>query len=288
MTDRFPYWRKQDEVQNFGDYLTELYLEEAFDAAEPAFAFVHLVGSMIAPWWIEHLVRIRAQGDLPMAFWCCGARDAGAIEPALLDQCRFFGIRGPHSRRLLSLPPATPTGDSALLLPLLHRPMPIERYAGRSVCIPHIADRMTETALLHMTGADAVIRPAIPKSLDNLREVIDVIAGARFVLAGALHAAICACAFGVPFCFLDTGFVDLPFKWRDFAASVEMPVVFVRHVEVGQRAYRRLLGPSIRRPKLAPLLECAPLPVRPQVMQRAREHDERASTGGPVRDGGST
>jgi hypothetical protein len=276
MTDRFPYWRKQDEVQNFGDYLTELYLADIFEPAAPPFSHVHLVGSMISAWWIRQLLDERGAGsDQPIAFWCCGVRDATPIDPALLAHCRFFGIRGPDSRALLGLPAETPLGDSALLLPLLHEPATVKRYAGQSICIPHIADKSTETALLAMSGADAVVRPAIPKSLDNLREMIDVIAGAEFVLAGALHAAICACAFGVPFCFFDSGFIDLPFKWRDFAASVQIPTVFVREVEVGRRAWRSVLSPAMRRPALAALLETAPLPVRPPVLSRARELDAR-------------
>jgi hypothetical protein len=269
--DRFPYWRKDDYVQNFGDYCTELFLSELFVADPGGDDTVLLIGSVIADWYIEQCEHRRR--DKPMSLWCCGLREAVALSPKVAARCRFTALRGPLSRDLLGLPESVPVGDSALLLPLLHRPRVLPRYHGRSLCVPHIADPLSESALLEMTGADGVLRPTIPKSLAALRDTIDAIASAQFVLAGALHAAICACAYGVPFAFLDTGHLDLPFKWQDFAASVGIEASFARNLAEGQALWQEAIRPALRLPLLSPLLAVAPLPVRPALLARARAHD---------------
>ena len=45
-------------------------------------------------------------------------------------------------------------------------------------------------------------------------DTIAAIVAAEFVLAGALHAAVVACAYDVPFAYYDSGDIDLPFKCR--------------------------------------------------------------------------
>jgi hypothetical protein len=269
--DRFPYWRKGDYVQNFGDYCTELFLAELFLPDPPGDDTVFLVGSVIADWYLQQCERRRPRKK--MQFWCCGLRDAVTLAPELAAKCHFPAVRGPLSRSLLGLRETVPIGDSGLLLPLLHEPRMLPRYRGRSLCVPHIADPLSESALLELTRADCLLRPGVPKSLAALRDTIDAIASAEFVLAGALHAAICACAYGVPFAFLDSGHLDLPFKWQDFAASVGIEAIFARNLAEGRALWQEAIGPALCLPPLSPLLAMAPLPVRPALLARARAHD---------------
>jgi hypothetical protein len=273
--DRFPYWRKGDYVQNFGDYCTELFLAELFLADPPGDETVLLVGSVIADWYITQCERLRPGKAL--RFWCCGLREAVAPTPEVVAKCHFPAVRGPLSRDLLGLRKSAPIGDSGLLLPLLHQARTLPRYRGRGLCVPHIADPASDTQLLVATGAECVLRPGIAKSLAALRDTIDAIASAEFVLAGALHAAICAAAYRVPFAFLDSGHVDLPFKWRDFAASVGIEAIFARNLAEGRALWQEATAPALRLPPLSPLLAVAPLPVRPALLARARAHDRQSS-----------
>jgi hypothetical protein len=83
---------------------------------------------------------------------------------------------------------------------------------------------------------------------------------------------------GIPFAFFYSGYVDVPFKWLDFAASIDVPAVFVRNVDEGQRAYEQFRRAHIRKPKLSPLLKCAPLVPREEVVKKALAYDERCGT----------
>jgi hypothetical protein len=105
--------------------------------------------------------------------------------------------------------------------------------------------------------------------------MLDKIASASFVLTGALHAAIIACAYGRPFAFWDNGHVDIPFKWWDFASSVNILCVFVRNVNEGRRSYRDAITPRMRIPSLSPILEACPFFIRPSALLRALCHDGR-------------
>jgi hypothetical protein len=108
-----------------------------------------------------------------------------------------------------------------------------------------------------------------------LLDVIDAIAAAKFVLAGALHAAIIACAYRRPFAYYDSGAIDLPFKWLDFSASIDTPTAFVRTVKEGWRAWEWLIAPALRRPKLAPILAVFPGEVQPGLLSQAQAWDAR-------------
>ena len=109
--------------------------------------------------------------------------------------------------------------------------------------------------------------------LPHLREIIRLIAGADFVLSGSLHAAIAACAYGVPFAFFDSGHVDVPFKWDDFAASIGILPLFARTLAEGRAIYGDVLAATCRPPALSPLLHAAPFQVLPDMLLRALVHD---------------
>jgi hypothetical protein len=259
----YRYWRQDipREKQNFGDYLTELLLDRLFvNPVFPADAY-HLLGSVISQHWIEHsLWSVEADAGL-VAFWLCGLRDAQGLAPEAKDRARFFGVRGPLTRDALGLAQDTVLGDPGLLVPIIY---PVRRpsVARGSLCIPHFNDPISDEAALATTGAESVARPAIRGGEKSLLKMIRTIAQSGFVLSGALHGAILACAYNVPFAFLDTGFVDIPFKWQDFAAAVGITCEFVRTVEEGQRWYQDVFVSNYRPLPLAPMLAVSPLAVR--------------------------
>jgi hypothetical protein len=269
------YWRQDqpDGLQNFGDYLTELFLEELFGApCWPADVY-YLVGSVIREQRIRRaLAEFQTGPSLArLAFWGCGARDADGLAADVMPHLTFLGVRGPLTRDALGLPPETVLGDPGLLLPLLV-PRP-NTVTTPSLCITHFHEPRESLDIQRQTGVDTVTPAALPRSLPALKALIRQIAGAGFVLSGSLHGAIAACAYGVPFAFFDSGYIDVPFKWRDFAASVGIPTVFARSLAEGRAMHADLIAPAYRPVLLTPLLHVAPFHVRPDIMLRAMAHD---------------
>ena len=253
------YWRRGEPIANFGDYLTELLYAGLFDGpAKYPRARIHLLGSVIAPDWFRQAA---GQGFPRVAFWGCGVRRPKVLPSVHRRRAIFLGVRGPLSRDILGLPEGTPLGDPALILPRMYVPRRDPAAAGRTLCMPHFLDRTDDAALLAATGADVVLRPNIPSGLDACRGLIDALASAKFVLAGALHGAIVAYAYGVPFAFYNAPKVDIPFKWRDFAMSIGFDCAFVDTIAAGEAYYGANQGRASQC-SIDGLLDVAPFPLR--------------------------
>jgi hypothetical protein len=275
MQGAIEYWKAGEPTQNMGDFLTELFISRVQAPGPAMYPRLRLIGSVLS----AQIIRADLRAAGVAGYWCCGQRDEHAIDPELLARCRFHGVRGPLTRTRLGLPGTTPMGDPALLLPLLHTPRPVPDLAGRSLCIPHFHDPAPDRDILAQTGADLILRPNLPASQAVLLKAIDVICAADFVLAGALHAAIIACAYGRPFAFYIDDFIDLPFKWLDFSASVNIPAVFARNVTEGRRSWQTLLAPALQPPMLAPMLRVFPGNIQPGLLDRAIDWDSNAARG---------
>jgi len=271
---RVSYFIKGAPEQNFGDYLPEIFCKALFLYPKVDVDVFRLVGSVITEQWIKRDLRL-ANGLVSgqVAFWGCGMRDATPIPPSLLDHCLFLGVRGPATRDALGLPKDTVLGDPGLLAPLFHEARPHPETSGRTICIRHVHDNRSDAELLEMAGTDLLLSPVIPASESALREIIDKIVSADFVLTASLHGAIIACAYGTPFCFWDNGLVDIPFKWEDFAWSVGIEARFVRTLEEGRRVYEESYRPNIVIPRLSDILNVAPFTVRPSMTVKALAHD---------------
>ena len=271
---RIAYFVKFEATQNFGDYLPELFCKELLLHPRVEADVYRLVGSVIETDWIWRDLRHatgRTTGKI--AYWGCGLRREKPLDPAAQASCLFFGVRGPLTRDVLELPADTVLGDPGLLAPLLHAPSSSASMAGRAVCIPHIQDAKSDQELLALSGAQHVLRPSIEASETALRTILDEIAAADFVLTGSLHGAIVACAYGRPFAFWNSGHIDVPFKWHDFAASVGIPAVFITTLDEGRRVYETELAPRLTLPALSPILDVCPFQVRPSALLRALAHD---------------
>jgi hypothetical protein len=268
------YWKQGEPIQNFGDFLSEVFVQRVQAPGRPRYPRLRLVGSVISARDIRSdLQAIRATPNGLLGYWGCGQRDEFIIEPELRARCRFHGVRGPLTRERLGLPVSTPIGDPALLMPLLHHPTPVPELAGRVLCMPHFFDASADRTILQNSGADLILRPSLPASMELLLKAIDVICSVDFVLAGALHAAIVACAYGKPFAFYSGAHIDLPFKWMDFSASINVPTVFARNAEEGRRAWEFLLAPVLKRPGLAPILQVFPGDIQAGLLAAAQAWD---------------
>ncbi len=267
------YWLQDQPHKNFGDYISEWLLEHVFDRPRGSFETTFLIGSIIADWAIEGMRSKTLPSSTPsLAFWGCGLRDPVRPLPDNLQSCRFFGARGPLTRDIVGLAGSEPIGDPGLTLRAFYTPRPSHKTAGKTVCIPHINEPKSAANVLAQTGCDLVLSPKIDSSLEALERLIDQIASSSLVLAGSLHAAIIACAYRVPFAFYNSGHIDCPFKWIDFAASVEIEAQFVENL--GQ--YREQIEPRQRQPKLPPILPlllCAPFTLLGGCLGKAQTAD---------------
>jgi hypothetical protein len=69
----------------------------------------------------------------------------------------------------------------------------------------------------------------------QLWELVDLIAGASFVLTGSLHAAILAQVYGVPWAVFDDGYIDFPPKWEDWCAYLGIRPSYVKSLAEGRQ-----------------------------------------------------
>lgn len=260
------YWRQGEPTQNFGDFLTELLLARALAAPHVASQTFHLIGSVISRGHLE----VVPPGAVA-SFWGCGLRNSAPLAPGLRARALFHGVRGPLSRDALGLPASTVLGDPGLLLPVFHAPP--RRGGGGVLCVQHMLDPRSAEDVQAETGADRVVRAEIAPTLSAVTGFIDLIAEADFVLAGALHGAITACAYRRPFAYFDTGFVDTPFKWADFAASIAVPAHFAKTIAEGRAIYGDAIVPDCLLPPVAPILAAAPLAPRHDALVRALVYD---------------
>lgn len=67
--------------------------------------------------------------------------------------------------------------------------------------------------------ADMLVAPVI-EDKEDIREVVWLLSGARFVLSGSLSAAAVAQAYGVPFAPMRSEFEDNPVRWQDWFTAV--------------------------------------------------------------------
>jgi len=271
LSSRISYWTRDEEIRNFGDHLCELIVDRALIAPIVVADRYYMIGSMIDEALLAKELSRAGRNDAWLACWGCGARSASSLTEQTRQHVQIFGVRGPLTRNALGLPDDTPLGDPGLLLPLLHVPKTLPELHGKSFCIPHFSDPADDAAIAERTGADLILRPRTT-DIASVLAMIDQIASADVILAGSLHAAIVAFAYGRPFAFFDGGYIDLPFKWRDFASSIGIEAEFVQTIAEARAWYDRV-GSHATRPKLLPILGVCPWAVQPAVLVNALLHD---------------
>lgn len=268
MPDPTPHWLKHEPTQNFGDFLTGFLIDQLFERRPSPDMVLRVIGSCLSDDFVPSGLE-----DGQAVFWGCGARDAAGMSDAVRARVEILSVRGPLTRSALRLGQSVPLGDPGLLLPLLHRAARSHGPDAPALLVPHFHDRRSDDELLAASGCDAVLRPNLRNRPLAVTDFIEAILCARFVLAGSLHAAITAAAYGVPFAFWDSGLIDLPFKWRDFAASVQIDCDFHRRLDDAERWHAAHAAPKLVLPPLWPMLAVTPLPVRPALLVEALRQD---------------
>jgi GT2 family glycosyltransferase len=269
MDQDIKYWKQGEHLQNFGDFLSQYFLQHLFYAQPTRGQVLHVIGSCIDDMFVP------SDTAEPRIFWGCGLRTPDGLSEDRFALAEILAVRGPLTRSALRLGETVPIGDPGLLLPALHKAARLNPPTGRALLVPHFHEKRSDLELQALTGCDEVLRPNIQNDLGAIDDFIERLVAADFVLTGSLHAAITAAAYGSRFGFWDSGDIDLPFKWEDFAASINIPCAF--HVTRGaaEAHYDAELAPRLQLPVLWPLLVAAPLPVRPDAFASIVELDMR-------------
>lgn len=194
------------------------------------------------------------------------------------SEWHFAAVRGPLTARAMGLPAQTAVTDAAILLAALPdgrgSPLPAERRSG-VVFMPHWKQLRFGRWREACEAADVEFIDPLQDSRDTLARI----RGARLVLADAMHAAICADSVRVPWVPLCISHENHSFKWIDWTASLEL--AYAPHVmpastwlEKCQSALAVFAGTNYR---LDDLSEQGALAFHAQTLQR------RSSVGMAVR-----
>ncbi len=160
--------------------------------------------------------------------------------PELDDRWDFHCVRGPLTAERLGLPPELAIADGAYLTTLVYDQSRARRR--RVAFMPH-----------HFGTHDYDWRPLCQRAglqyldpAESVPRLLAKIAGARFVIAEAMHAAIIADAFRVPWIPVAMYRRISGFKWDDWCRSMELAYEPVRieplYDNSSQRPLRRLRG----------------------------------------------
>lgn len=228
-------WKLDGVSRNFGDALYETFippmkLKEMLD--DPEYMYFP-IGSVICN---EVIAGCLNEGYRPY-FLGCGWRGE-PLNPDLVSECEFIGARGPHTQAELARHgiEVEITGDPAYQIPSL---FPAGAPNALAMVIRHIKDTADyNPQSIYDLKADALFSPVV-ETYDDIVEMIQKISGARFVLAGSMHAAIIAHAYGVPFAPFSGEYIDCPPKWADWFASIGLgEPAFVTNVTEGRQWYK--------------------------------------------------
>ncbi len=204
---RLFYWETAEGPNNFGDALNPwLWPRELGpDLVGNDGPWLVGIGSLLGD------VRPFPGGGLKLV---AGAGAGYGRPPTLDGDWRVYGVRGPLTAARLDLPAEAAACDPAILV-------------GRHFAYGAVAKRAKVALMLHWRS----VNPAWHGVARNLgwtfvdargkpEDVMRDIAGAELVLSEALHGAIVADAFRVPWIPIRTSAEILAFKWEDWCASV--------------------------------------------------------------------
>ncbi len=144
--------------------------------------------------------------------------------PVIDEKWEFYCVRGPLSAERLNLDKSCALSDPAVLLTQVVGEAKMEKQD--MVCyMPHHASSMFADWRSICEKAGLVyIDPA-----DDMKETVRKIRQSKFIIAEAMHAAIVADAFRVPWIPVACYDHILDFKWNDWCASLDMKY---RHTKI--------------------------------------------------------
>ena len=132
----------------------------------------------------------------------------------------IHSVRGPHTRALLGAPDDVVLGDPALLVPSFYTPKPTSHEVRRYFL--HCGNQTTD---------DIDVDFPQQRTAEEPFRVIDAIVHSDFVFSEALHVAIIAQAYGIPWAWSFNRHALGVFKWFDWFASIDIAPRCFHHSE---------------------------------------------------------
>lgn len=224
-----------DHFPNYGDVLNKhiwpLYFDKYLQRQDDILMFG--IGTLLGQ-KIEHNGRI----------FVCGSGCGYEPDVQVVKNYKVFFVRGPNSASLLGLPPDMAITDPAILVDECFPPAP---RRDRVVFMPHWETSRNPLwrRICGMAGIEYV---------DPLADVVTVsnqLSSAKLVIAEAMHGAIVADAYRVPWIPVSTSARINLFKWHDWAASLNLKPDFFTLAPLGMSdVFRSLTGDAKTADKL--------------------------------------
>ena len=222
---------------NWGDLLVRETAEKFFhvDLFSKFYSGVVFGGSMLGPDLYE---TSRAfSSSKPILAVSCGIKEP--LKPFKIPSTlKIIGVRGYKTAEIISK--TNVVGDPGMLSPILFGLKPTIGSGLQKIFIPHASDNSKPIGSDYKTYTTSI---SYGKSSIHLLRIINE---SDFVLAGRLHAGICAYACGTPFSFYAGMNAENLFKYHDFASVQNFEVVFNNDFQSGIEWY--LNHDTIRNP----------------------------------------
>jgi hypothetical protein len=204
-------------TRNFGDSLYEILLPSGtrYQWEMDAERFYFPGGNYICN---EVILEVLAIGLRPV-FSRSGWRGT-ELDKELVDQCVFQSVSGPHTKAELAR-----HGIDVHMAGHVAYDIPLQYIKGDPNALAIVVRSIKDPSdysqqSIHDLSADAMFSPVVDTETD-IFELIKMISGARFVLAGSMTAAVVAHAYNIPFAPYDSnGYIDCLPKWYDWFDSV--------------------------------------------------------------------
>jgi len=215
------YWKKADEVPNFGDvlnpYIFEKLLPGTFD--DDANTIFVGIGTLLEKGMGEAL-NIPAPllaNDEPLSKWIVVfGSGAGYYDPPTMDsRWKIYAVRGPLTADLLGLDPKCAVADPAILIRRLYQGSASKKH--KFSLMPHHSNAGPVLESICNEIGIHYINPLSP-----VPGILDAIAGSETLLTEALHGAIVADALRTPWVPIRTTPSIFSFKWEDWCKSINL------------------------------------------------------------------
>lgn len=212
-------------VYNLGDVVSPVITERLFDIP------VHRVFGVDTDQYSDRPLlaglgsMLANYGDLDLHVWGSGYEPGYVFRryrenPGQRERWKIHALRGPHSAALLQSDANVVFGDPALLIPRIYTPKAQSHEPSRY--------------FLHCenSGRDIALDMPITSTAQEAFHAIDLIVSSDFVFSEALHVAVIAQAFDIPWAWSFNRHTSGVFKWFDWFASIGIEPRSFNHRDV--------------------------------------------------------
>ncbi|MEM9087511.1 MAG: polysaccharide pyruvyl transferase family protein [Cyanobacteria bacterium P01_F01_bin.53] len=235
------YYKTTTPSQNFGDelnpWLWPRLISDFDENKKDVFIGIGTVLNDQTPQWVNE-----AKNAI---FFSTGVGYGRSFRLQKKPNWRIYCVRGPLSAKKLKLPAPLAITDGAALLKRYFDPIAVAERAYAVSYMPHFRHGSPQRfkTVCQRVGIH-FIDPA-----GEVENVITQIAQSKVLISEAMHGAIVADTLRVPWIPVRTSPKILPFKWRDWCASVNLPYrgTIIRGAKpLSRRDYRYPLRPYLQ------------------------------------------